>query len=89
MNDRNLLASSQIIDISYSDFIKNPLFEVKRIYTYLDLDFDIKTENKIHDYLVMQKKIKKNKHKYELEEFKLDATEIKKHFKNYMLNFNF
>jgi len=89
MNDRNLLTSSQIIDISYSDFIKNPLFEVKRIYTYLDLDFDIKTENKIHDYLVMQNKIKKNKHKYELEEFKLDATEIKKHFKNYMLNFNF
>ena len=37
----------------------------------------------------MQKKIKKNKHKYELEEFKLDATEIKKHFKNYMLNFDF
>ena len=45
---------------------------------------NIETENRMREYLKIQKKIKKQKHIYTLEEFKLTPNIIKESFKEYI-----
>ena len=89
IEDRKLLAPNQIIDISYSEFIKDPLNSIKRSYSFLGLDIDIETENKMEQYLIDQKNMQKQKHIYSLEEFGLTKNDVKDQFKNYMMNYEF
>ena len=83
------LSEEQIIDLSYSGFINNPLGTVKSIYEKFDLDIDIETENSMKQYLINQTKIKRQKHIYSLEEFGLSEKNINNHLKNYIKNNEF
>ena len=83
------LSEGQIIDVSYSGFISNPLLSVKDIYEKFGLDIDIETENSMKQYLINQTKIKKQKHNYSLEEFGLNEKNINDHLKNYIMNNEF
>ena len=83
------LSSDQIIDISYSNFIDDPLNILKDIYQNFEFDMDIETENKIKNYLINQSKLKKEKHSYSIEEFGLNEAKVKDCFKNYMMNYEF
>ena len=70
------LSEGQIIDVSYSGLISNPLLSIKDIYEKFGLDIDIETENSMKQYLINQTKIKKQKHNYSLEEFGLNEKNI-------------
>ena len=83
------LADDQIIDLSYSAFIGNPLLAVKSIYEKFNLDIDIETENNMEQYLINQTKLKKQKHTYSLEEFGLNEKNINDHLENYIINNEF
>ena len=82
--DKKVLHSDQIANISYSKFINNPIRTIKEAYAKIDLDMNIETENRMREYLKIQKKIKKQKHIYTLEEFKLTPNIIKESFKDYI-----
>jgi hypothetical protein len=86
---RKELGSDQIVDVSYSEFIKNPVNIIKNTYSTFGLDINIETENKMKAYLYKQKEIKKGKHTYSLEEFGLNEKIVNDHFQNYMMNFEF
>lgn len=86
---RKELESDQIVDVGYSEFIKSPINVIKNIYSTFGLDINIETENKMEEYLRKQKKIKKGKHTYSLEEFGLNEKIVNDHFQNYMMNFEF
>jgi len=83
------LSEDQIVDISYSDFINDPLATIKNIYIRLGLDIDIQTENRMKKYLLGQNEIKKQKHIYSLEDFGLNEEKINIHLENYIMNNNF
>ncbi len=83
------LSEEQIIDLSYSGFINNPLAAVKVIYEKFDFDMNIETENSMKQYLIKQAIIKKEKHTYSLEEFGLSEKNINDHLKNYIMNNEF
>ena len=83
------LSEGQIIDVSYSGLINNPLLSIKDIYEKFGLDIDIETENSMKQYLINQTKIKKQKHNYSLEEFGLNEKNINDHLKNYIMNNEF
>jgi len=87
--EKQKLSHEQIIDVSYSEFIANPLLTIKNIYTHFGLDIDIKTENKMEQYLINQRNIKKQKHSYSLEEFGLNDDKISDHLKDYIINNDF
>ena len=87
--DKKELHSDQITNISYSQFIKNPVKEIKEAYTKINLDMDIETENKMERYLKTQKKLKKQKHIYTLEEFDLTPNIIRESFKDYIKSKSF
>ena len=84
MSDKENLHSDQIADISYPEFIKNPISSLKEAYIKIGLDMDIKTENNMEKYLAIQKNLKKKKHTYNLEEFGLSSQVIKDHFNKYL-----
>ena len=83
------LSSDQIIDISYTNFVNDPLNVLKDIYSTFEFDMDIATENKIKNYLLNQAKVQKEKHSYSLEEFGLNEPKVRDRFKNYMMNYEF
>ena len=89
MLDRKSLANNQIVDIQYSEFVKNPLELIKNTYMQLNFDMNIETENKIQNYLLKDKEVKKSQHTYSLNEYGLNESIIKSQFKDYMLNFDF
>ena len=89
MEDRKSLTSNQIVDIQYSEFVKNPLDRIKNTYQQLNFDMNIQTENKIQKYLEQDKNILKPEHRYTLDEFGLNQKDIKGQFKEYMLNYDF
>ena len=55
----------------------------------LNFDMNIETENKIQNYLLKDKEVKKSQHTYSLDEYGLNESIIKSQFKDYMLNFDF
>ena len=77
MSDRKSLSNNQIVDIQYSEFIKNPLDHIKNTYMQLNFDMNIATENKIQNYLIKDKQISKPSHNYSLEEYGLNEKIIK------------
>ena len=84
IEDKKNLCSNQITNISYSQFINNPIKTIKEAYTEINLDMDIETENKMKEYLMNQKTLKKHKHIYTLEEFNLTPKVIKDSFRDYI-----
>ena len=89
MEDRKLLSSDQIVDIQYSEFVKNPLDHIKNTYQQLNFDMNIQTENKIQKYLEQDTNILKPEHRYTLDEFGLNQNDIDGQFKEYILNYDF
>ena len=89
IHSKKELSSDQIIDISYTNFINDPLTTVKNIYSKFGFDMDISTENEIESYLLKQSKLQKEKHSYSLEEFGLSNEKIEYHFKNYIMSYEF
>ncbi len=87
--EKQKLSHEQIVDVSYSEFIENPLLIIKNIYKSFNLDIDIETENKMEQYLINQRNIKKQKHSYSLEEFGLSENKISNHLKDYIINNDF
>ena len=89
ITDREMLGPNQIVDIAYRDFISDPLGEIKKTYSILGFDVDIETENKIEQYLINQKSLKKQKHSYSLNDFGLTENDVKNQFHDYMMNYDF
>ena len=87
--EKRKLSHEQIVDVSYSSFIANPLSTIKNICSRFGLDIDIETENKIEQYLINQRNITKQKHSYSLEEFGLNEDKISYHLKDYIINNDF
>ena len=84
MVDKENLHSDQIANISYPEFIENPISTIKNAYIKIGLDMNIKTENSMEKYLSIQKNIQKKEHNYALEEFGLTSQIVKEHFNKYL-----
>ncbi len=82
--DKESLHSDQIANISYPQFLENPIRVLKEAYTKINLDMDIATENAMEKYLAIQKNLQKKKHTYTLEEFGLTSEIIQDSFKEYI-----
>jgi len=89
MVEKHKLSDQQILDVSYSNFIANPLSTIKNIYNRFGLDIDIETENKMEQYLINQRNIKKQKHSYSLEEYGLDEDKVNNYLRDYIINNEF
>jgi hypothetical protein len=89
MIDRHLIPENNIADVMYEDFIKNPLLEIKNIYSNLQLDMTIGAENNIQSYLSKGSDKSKSKHYYSIQDFDISEENIRHPFRDYMLKYDF
>eukprot|EP00039_Didymoeca_costata_P004984 m.77416 g.77416 ORF g.77416 m.77416 type:complete len:493 (+) comp12621_c0_seq3:83-1561(+) len=81
----------KIIDVYHSDLITDPMSVVKSIYKSAGWILSPNVEDNMRTWLLSNKKIKYGHHKYTMQEYGLDASQIMKHdkvFQEYCSTYN-
>ena len=86
--EKDLVPKGQLVELSYEDFIKNPLESMKAAYVTLHLNDFSYCENKMTSFAERQKKFKVLDHKLTLEERKTVSEKLEPFIKywNYPLS---
>jgi hypothetical protein len=85
---RDQHGETAIHDIRYTDLMKNPLGEMRKLYARFDEPFTPEAEAGMTRLLAEAPQGKHGKHVYSLEEFGLTAAGIRAHFKDYCDRYN-
>ena len=72
------------IIVGYSEFVKDPMGTVKKIYAKYDLPMKPEAEEAMKNYLAENKQHKHGKHKYSLADFHLTEDDVKEMMKDYI-----
>ena len=88
VRDQNPEKENQFYDLHYSEFIKDPIKEIERIYSYFDMSFSDETAHKMKSFLASNKHGKHGKHSYKLEDFGYNKENLRKDFEFYNKRFN-
>jgi hypothetical protein len=75
------------LDVAYHDLLHDPMREVERIYTFLDIPLTEAVRRSMEKTLKVQVQHRYGSHRYQLEDFGLDRDTIKKDFYDYRLRF--
>ncbi len=79
----NGVGGASFYDLSYKDFIGNPLGAVKDIYGAFGFDFSDAAARRMKEYLDATPQNKYGKHTYSLKQFGLDPVTVDRRFGNY------
>ncbi|MET0365403.1 MAG: sulfotransferase [Sphingobium sp.] len=77
-----------IYDILYTDMMRDPLGEMKKLYARFDRPFTAEVEASMQAFLAHNQQGKHGKHSYTLEEFGLTKDGVRKHFREYSERYN-
>jgi hypothetical protein len=80
-------SSTNTIHVSYYDMLSNPIEEMKKIYSFVGLDFDATAQKNLQDVDQENKQNKYGVHKYALSDFNLTKEDIEKEFELYRTTF--
>ncbi|HEX7874438.1 MAG TPA: sulfotransferase [Sphingobium sp.] len=72
-----------IHDILYTDMMRDPIGEMKRLYARFDRPFTAEVEAAMQAFMANNQQGKHGKHSYTLEEFGLTKEGVRKHFRDY------
>lgn len=81
---RNAIANDRMIDINFSDFIKDPAGTIEGIYKKWNIPFTEEFRQKINQFMEENPKNKHGEHKYAREEYGLTDSQIDEKFGNYI-----
>ena len=82
--DKSFISKDKFINVKFDDFIVDPIGEIKKIYSGLNLDLNKETEKKMVDFVNEFKKGKKTRHTYGLSEFGLSEESVQNTLSNYI-----
>ena len=88
MQVRSEAAAERFYDVNYTDLIKDPIKTVRQIYEYFGYHFDDEIAENIKKWIQDNPQHKRGVHRYTLEQFGLDATEVSRRFTDYYERFN-
>ena len=74
--EKHLIPEGQLIELSYTEFIKNPTMSIKRVYETLDLHKFAYCEKEMIDFEKRQESFKRLKHELSTEEKNLVSKEL-------------
>ena len=77
------LPVEQITDLLFADFMRDPVAAIETVYPTLALEFREEDARRIRDYLATKPQGKHGVHRYTLEEYGLDAQELREQFAGY------
>ncbi|MGZ3419946.1 MAG: sulfotransferase family protein [Polyangiales bacterium] len=78
---------ARIVDIAYADLMKDPVGTLRRTYEVFGYPFSEAYAERIRGYLRENPQHKHGVHKYSLEQYGLDAREIRERFRGYRERF--
>lgn len=81
---RETCQGNQFFDMSYQEFVADPLGMVQRIYQHFDLVADPKMQEKMEMYIGRNRQHKHGVHRYSLAQFGLTGEEVQNRFSRYM-----
>jgi hypothetical protein len=77
-----------IFDIHYEEQMRDPIGQMKKLYSHFDEPFTAAAENAMTAYLARNPKGKHGKHEYSLEEYGLTKEGVRRQFKDYVERFS-
>jgi hypothetical protein len=83
---RELWPGDQFVDVEYTDLVRNPMGEVRRIYDRFDLELDDGTCSLMGDFLSSHGQHAQGVHRYSLAQFGLDPDREADRFARYRQN---
>jgi hypothetical protein len=81
--ERGLIPASQVIDVQFSEFIRDPVLEVRRIYDHLDLELDREVEGRMRAYVAANPSSRDGKHVHRFADTRLDIDEEREKVRRY------
>ncbi|OAD22502.1 Sulfotransferase, partial [Candidatus Thiomargarita nelsonii] len=84
---RDSVGERHFLDVDYQELVRNPIGTVRNIYDHFGYPFEKVFEEKIRHYLAENQQHKHGVPRYSLEQFGLDADEIKHRFQWYCERF--
>ena len=80
---RDELGPERFLDVSFDRLLENPIGCVEELYHSLKLELSLESKNKMTAFLNSQREGKHTRHKYSLEEFGLDKSDVCSRFEGY------
>jgi len=84
---RERLPASQFLDVHQQDFHRDPMAVVRRIYGHFGFELDAEVEQRMRSRIAESPERQHGEHRYTLEQFGLDAGEIRERFRAYTERF--
>ena len=81
---RELDKESQIIDLTFDEFVRDQMRVVEKIYSRFGWELDSKTRTNMSNFLHQEQKDKHGKHEYSLEQFGIAQGDIQSQYVNYL-----
>ena len=88
LEDRSEIPDNRIFDIQFTDFISDPMKQVRRMYAHFGFELNQANEEDMHHFLADDTANKKSTHRYTLEEFGLTEKQVLERFKEYITAFD-
>ncbi len=88
VRQKGLIASQQIIDISFYEFMDAPLEQVQTIYDFFELELSASTRKRMQEYLNVHTAEQHGAHKYKFSDFGLDVGEERERVRPYQEYFD-
>ncbi len=82
------IASNQIIDISFYEFMDAPLDQIRSIYDFFDMELSASTLQRMQDYLDINTAEQHGAHRYDFHDFGLDLNEERERVRPYQEYFD-
>ena len=86
--DRGCAPPGQVIDVRYTDLLRDPIATVQRIYAHFQLPFSAELAARMHRFPQEHSADKNGRHEYSLEAFGLDADTERRRYRSYCERFS-
>jgi hypothetical protein len=85
---RGRAAPQHFLDVAYADLVSDPLKQARRIEEFLGLPLSPATEASMRGFLAANPQHKQGVHRYRLEDFGIDRTDLERRFEPYRSRFD-
>jgi hypothetical protein len=86
--DRGCAPPGQVLDVRYTDLVRNPVATVERIYAHFDLPFRSDVAERMRRFPLENSAERNGRHEYSLEAFGLDADTERRRYRTYCERFS-
>lgn len=88
VRDQHPDKKNQFYDLHYAEFLKDPIQEIEKIYTYFDKPFPEETALRMKKFLASNQQGKHGKHTYNLTDYGYSKESLRQDFEFYINRFN-